>query len=81
MDRQTDLLLERLKRGPITPKEALRELGIMRLGARVYDLKKAGHTISREIVKVPVLTSKGGFAHVACYTLESDNVVASVEGR
>jgi sigma54-dependent transcription regulator len=70
MERQTDLLLDRLRCGPITPREALRELGIMRLGARIYDLKSAGHTISRELVKVPVHTSKGGYAHVARYTLE-----------
>jgi len=31
--------------GPITPLEALKELGIYRLGARIYDLKREGMNI------------------------------------
>ena len=31
--------------GSITPLEALRDLGIMRLGARIYDLKRRGYPI------------------------------------
>lgn len=36
--------------GSITPLEAMQEYGIMRLGARIYDLKKMGYSIdsSRE---------------------------------
>lgn len=37
--------------GSITPLEALKDLGIMRLGARVYDLRKSGVEIVRETVK------------------------------
>lgn len=36
--------------GAITPLQALDDLGVMRLGARIYDLKKAGHPISRRMV-------------------------------
>lgn len=36
--------------GSITPLQALDDLGVMRLGARIYDLKKAGHPISRRMV-------------------------------
>ena len=36
--------------GSITPLEAMQDLGVMRLGARIYDLKKAGHPISRRMV-------------------------------
>lgn len=36
--------------GSITPLQALEYLGVMRLGARIYDLKKAGHPISRRMV-------------------------------
>ncbi|RJX32314.1 MAG: hypothetical protein C4516_04230 [Oxalobacter sp.] len=60
---QCELLLARLKRGPITPLEALSELGIYRLGGRVYDLKQLGHTINSEIVAV------GNGKRVARYTL------------
>lgn len=40
---QTDRILRHLREhGSITPLEALREFGCMRLGARIYDLKRAG---------------------------------------
>jgi len=67
MDTQCNQLLERLKRGPITPLEALNELGIMRLGGRIYDLRQAGHQIDKEMVEVS--TRNGGRAHVARYML------------
>lgn len=34
--------------GPITPVDALRQFGIMRLGARVHELKRVGHNIQTE---------------------------------
>lgn len=36
--------------GSITPKEAFEEYGIMRLGARIYDLKMAGYPVKRIMV-------------------------------
>lgn len=48
---QNERVLDYLrKHGAITPKEAMNELGIMRLGARIYDLKKQGVSITRENV-------------------------------
>ena len=35
--------------GSITPLEAMQEYGIMRLGARIYDLRKMGYSIDRII--------------------------------
>ena len=35
--------------GSITPVEAMREFSCMRLSARIYDLQKAGHRITRKI--------------------------------
>lgn len=49
---QTDRLLKRLKRGPLTPLQAWRELGIYRAAARVLDLRRAGHDIVSEPVTV-----------------------------
>jgi hypothetical protein len=49
---QTELLLERLARGPITPLEALAELNILRLGARIWELKRRGVPIGTELVEV-----------------------------
>lgn len=37
--------------GSITPVEALSDYGIMRLGARIYDLKREGHVITCELVE------------------------------
>lgn len=38
--------------GGITQFEALRELGVMRLASRISELKKNGHKISSQTVKV-----------------------------
>lgn len=37
--------------GSINPAQAMDDLGVMRLGARIWDLKKAGHPITRKMVK------------------------------
>lgn len=36
--------------GSINPLEAMRDLGVMRLAARISDLKKEGYQISRQMV-------------------------------
>lgn len=44
--KQTEQIYRHLQQhGSITPLEALREYGCMRLGARIYDLKRDGHKI------------------------------------
>lgn len=49
---QCDLILRYMQdEGGITPWEAMREFGCMRLGARIWDLKRRGVEISRELVK------------------------------
>lgn len=46
---QCDLVLDYLiKNHTITPMEAMEEFGIMRLGARIYDLKHRGYDITSE---------------------------------
>lgn len=46
MIRQTERVLQYLRDyGSITQLDALREFGCMRLGARIYDLKRQGHDI------------------------------------
>lgn len=47
---QTQMVLEYLEKfGSITPVEAYSELGCMRLGARIADLKAQGVPIRREM--------------------------------
>lgn len=48
---QTERILQYLKDfGSITPLQALSDLGVMRLGARIWDLRQAGYPITRRMV-------------------------------
>lgn len=40
------------RRDSITPMEALRDLGIYRLGARIFELRRDGHDIHTELMTV-----------------------------
>lgn len=65
---QNERILEHLKKhGSITPKEANAEYGIMRLGARIHDLKKMGHAILTTNEKA--LNKYGEKIHYARYKL------------
>lgn len=64
---QCDLLLNRLQTGPITPLQALDELSIFRLSARILELKRRGHEIRTAHVEVP--NREGRLVHVARYEL------------
>ena len=67
---QNEKLLEYMKQMPkghkITTKEAMEELGIYRLGARIFDLKRDGVKIESEMMKVP---TRDGTAQVKGYWL------------
>lgn len=48
---QCERILKFMKdHGSINPMQAMKDLGVMRLAARVADLKKAGYKISRRTV-------------------------------
>jgi hypothetical protein len=50
---QKQQILNHLRNGKsITPLEALNEYGCLRLGARIHDLKRAGHNIASESVEL-----------------------------
>lgn len=52
--KQTDQVLEYLqKNGSIDPLRAFNELGILRLGARIWDLRAAGVDVVGEIKTNP----------------------------
>ena len=60
--------------GSITPLDALRDLSIMRLGARIWELKRnlpTGTTISSDLVPIP--NRWGQVSHVARYSLTTPN--------
>lgn len=49
---QAQAILAALESGRVlTPLDALREFGCMRLGARIYDLEQQGHKINRRLVR------------------------------
>lgn len=43
-------ILNHLKKGPITPMQALNKYGCMRLAARVHGLRGSGHKIVTETI-------------------------------
>jgi hypothetical protein len=54
----------------ITPLEAMRDLGIMRLASRIAEMKKSGLNIKSEMVSVA--TRNGGRTYIAKYSWEDD---------
>lgn len=66
---QCERILEHLKLGlPITAHKALYGYGVMRLAARVHNLREMGHQIEKRMVEVP--TRDGRVARVAEYRME-----------
>lgn len=66
---QTEKVLDYLERhGSITPLEAMNKLGIMRLGARIYDLKESGVKIITD--RVSEKNRNGELVNFARYRLE-----------
>jgi len=61
---QNELILDMLRRGPVTPFDALQEAGCFRLAARVRDLRDMGYGIHTEIC------TAGGARH-AIYSLKN----------
>lgn len=60
---QTQRIMDYLRSyGSITQKEAMDDLGIMRLGARIYDLKREGVNIKTEFT-----TGKNRFGEVVSF--------------
>ena len=61
---QYDKILEWLQQGhKLTPLDALHNFGCLRLGARIWEMKKNGISVQTELVKLP------SGKHVARYWL------------
>ena len=61
---QSEAVLAFLREGnSLTALDALQRFGTLRLGARIYDLQRAGHRIESRMVRTP------SGKHVASYTL------------
>ena len=65
-------ILEALQDGErLTPGDALKRFGCMRLAARVYDLRKLGHKIAEQMIEVD---TRSGTAMVAEYRIDEDQM-------
>ena len=67
MSQATDVIEFIRDNGSITTKQATEELGCYRLSGRIYDMRKAGIPIEREMVTVPA--HNGRNTRVARYTI------------
>ena len=66
----SELILQHLQTcGSITPREADELFGCMRLGARIYDLKRQGYPIISE--RVEGVNRRGDKCHWARYRMVS----------
>lgn len=68
--RQQSLVLQALQAGPVTTAFSREMLGIWHLAGRVHDLKKLGHRIETEMVKV--FDAAGRPHRSASYTLRGE---------
>lgn len=60
---QNNIVLNHLRtRGKLTQRQAMKEYGIMRLGARIYDLREHGYNIVKDME-----TSKNRYGKRVCY--------------
>ena len=60
---QTEMILDDLQAGHrITPIDALKQYGAMRLSARIWDLRDAGHVIQDRTKRVK---TRRGYTHVS----------------
>jgi hypothetical protein len=66
---QSEKILRYLSNGhSLTPRKAQVEFGVMRLAARIKDLRDDGHAVRSEMVEVP---TRRGTARVARYSLSA----------
>lgn len=69
METQCERVLKYMRDfGSITPLEAMADLGVMRLAARISDLRRAGYEISRK--NETAKNRYGRAVHFARYRLE-----------
>lgn len=63
---QCTRLLQELRRRPMTKVQAYKAIGAWNIGARILELRQAGHDIRTDMIEVP---SRDGWSKVARYTL------------
>lgn len=67
--RQSEVVLDALKKAPLTSMEAFVEFGITRLGARIFELREEGYDI--ETIPMSITNRLGARCTYAKYVLKS----------
>lgn len=67
---QNARIMQHLRVSPITPLDALKYAGCMRLSARIFELRDYGHRI--DTVMTAVTNSRGEVKRVAKYILRKE---------
>ena len=70
MTTQTDDVLQLLKEGDVTPLKSWSEIGVYRLGARVFDLRRQGYVIDCKMRDYT--TTRGRKVKLSVYSLISE---------
>lgn len=70
MTTQTEDVLALLREGPLTPLRSWADIGVMRLAARIHDLRQRGYVI--ETNERPYTTTKGRKVTMTFYTLTAE---------
>lgn len=76
---QNEMVLSWLQKAPIGPMEAMKELGVMRLAARIKNLRDDGNQI--DMSWHYVMDRHGNERRVARYTLKGSNNATSTEDK
>lgn len=77
---QENKVLEYIQKfGSITKLDAFKDLGITRLSAKIYNLKKEGHDIVGETIKVTNRFGEEG--HVKKYMFAAEKIIQDNENH
>lgn len=69
---QNNIVLNHMRtHGKITQRDAMKEYGIMRLGARIFELREKGYKITRDMESG--LNRYGKPVYYAAYRLKEEN--------
>ena len=67
---ETQILAYMREHKTITPVDAYREIGCLRLAARIADIERSGHKVTRQRIKV--MDRNGEMTSVTAYGLEEE---------
>jgi hypothetical protein len=76
---QNEMVLSWLRKAPISPMEALNELGVYRLASRINDLRNDGHDI--KTMRHTIVNRYGEEIRVARYVLTGEKTDVATKSK